>query len=529
MELKIKTTKYRHQWQSATIYVIIFLLTHYDSSSQHNRKIDSLKILHRGYNDEEKFDLMLNLVREYAASENNKEAIKIAKKAQRGAYISGDSLKIVQSGRMLGQLYNRESTHNEAMEILLPISFIALRNNYKSEYTKIINNLAIIHTLRGEYDKALKLNFITLNIKEQEDDEYEISISLTNIGLVYYKLGNFKKAIEYYRRSLLLKIKANDYYDYDRVLLNISLAYIGNREIANAKKYLDEFFLRCKGTCSNNKIIEGQFGYGRIYFFLKDLQRSDSCFLKSYYLSLKENNIRFQLENIVYLSSIYISQGNFQRARYYLNLAFKLNAGYNSNVITLNIYKELIKLELQQKKYNTAAHYQNRYIHLKDSLYGKELTQNLMAAESEYEQRENKAKLDEQTKSLEYKEKIIYRQKWLSRLAIITSILLLLLTVALYRSNLRKKKLNITLERVVNERTRELRERNIKIEREHEYHTVSIQKIARDIKNPISTLKGLYGLAAKNTEDGVVNEGLKQMNSTIDLLTTEVYKLESAS
>jgi hypothetical protein len=65
----------------------------------------------------------------------------------------------------------------EAENILLSVLPMARRYNLTSEFQKILTNLGLVYTYRGEYDKALDLHFKTLSLREKDGDKYELSIS----------------------------------------------------------------------------------------------------------------------------------------------------------------------------------------------------------------------------------------------------------------------------------------------------------------------------------------------------------------
>ncbi len=53
----------------------------------------------------------------------------------------------------------------------------------------------------------------------------------------------------------------------------------------------------------------------------------------------------------------------------------------------------------------------SKYISLKDSVFNDELTKNLMKAEAEYQERENRSRIESQNKILALNEEVMYRQK----------------------------------------------------------------------------------------------------------------------
>src|SRR5688572_4302951 len=104
----------------------------------------------------------------------------------------GDSAKMVRAGRVAGIALGELERAQESIAVLEQVLPIAKRNyhrpEYKDEYKKILNGLAVAHTFSAEYDKALEYHFESLVVRESEGYQAAISIALNNIGFVYFKL-----------------------------------------------------------------------------------------------------------------------------------------------------------------------------------------------------------------------------------------------------------------------------------------------------------------------------------------------------
>ena len=73
--------------------------------------------------------------------------------------------------------------------------------------------------------------------------------------------------------------------------------------------YIDEGFERCGDNCSDRLLMQRSLGYGIIQFYEENFLKAEEQFLKSYKLSKDVGDERFHLENIIWLSEIYISDG----------------------------------------------------------------------------------------------------------------------------------------------------------------------------------------------------------------------------
>ena len=125
--------------------------------------IDSLKSILKEKSGHGRYEILYQLAYDLF-DVDNREASVYARQAYDLAYDVGDSLKIVTSGRLAGQIYRRIEQLETSIDVLKEVLPIAKRNSYEDEEKKILNALALTHTLRAEYDEALKYNFQLLVI-----------------------------------------------------------------------------------------------------------------------------------------------------------------------------------------------------------------------------------------------------------------------------------------------------------------------------------------------------------------------------
>jgi tetratricopeptide (TPR) repeat protein len=82
--------------------------------------------------------------------------------------------------------------------------------NDRSGIASTLNNIAIIHRLKGEYDEALEKYNQSLKIKTELDDGNDIAATLNNIAIIHQVKGEYDKALEKYNQSLKIKTELGD-------------------------------------------------------------------------------------------------------------------------------------------------------------------------------------------------------------------------------------------------------------------------------------------------------------------------------
>ncbi len=515
------------------------------NSIAQNKEIDSLKSKLGSGVDSTEYNLLIEIVLQYGAVQNNAEALNYAKQANEIAYSLADTARIVRSSRLIGQLLNRME-NKDAIAILNKVLPIAKRNNLRNDYKVILNGLALAHTIQAEYDKALEIHFQSLILREEDGDKAEISISYNNIGLVYFKMKNYEKALDYYQRSLQLKTEINDKHDLDRLLINIGLSNVHLHNFNKAHEYIQKGLAECSPNCNDQIIIEGKFGLGVASFNEEKYDTASAYFNESLKVASQSDNKRFQAENYVYLGRIAIKKEDSVSARKYLSQSEALAQQGGYNQLLMDTYKHFYTLYNQIKHFENASKYQTKYIVLKDSLIGEELVKNISRIQTNYEEREN-------LNTIKLREEDLARQRNLNIAIGIIALLAGLLVFVLYRSNTITRKVNSALsdakaiietqnhrlqninrelDAKVKEKTADLVKANEELDkankslvRVNDELDNFIYKTSHDIRGPLASLKGICSVALMDVKDPLALDYLTKLDVSSGRLNVILTRL----
>ena len=494
-----------------------------DTYSQNQKIVDSLTSVLENKIGGERYPPLYELAFEYIDIDYEK-ALEIIQQAEQAALLAGDSLWIVKSKRVKGQILYRLEKIEESIKIFKSILPIALKRKFTKECTMIVNNLASSYLFEGKYDMALQFYFQTLELGKELEDTTSIAMGLHNIGLAYYKLTDYKKALNYFKRSFTIHKSMHDV-KYN-ILTNISLCYAYLNDFSNAQLYVEESLNACRENCPDNSMMQIKFAMGFISFGLKQYDRAENDFLTSYSFSKKLNNSRFQFDNIFNLSKIYIKQNRIKTAELYLGEAEKLiRQGTPFNLEVINIYSGFSQLYRKTKNFEKASHYQLKYIQLKDSVYNEELTTNLMKTEAEYMERENTAKIATQSEIILLKEEIINRQWILNIITGFLGFMTLTFLIFLFRNYQQKKNLNLMLDKKIEERTRELELSRDELLNAFKERDILIYRASEGITETINTIKGLCFIGIKDVSDPVARSYIDKIDKTSHHLASHLKSL----
>lgn len=503
------------------VFGICFLLV--KTNGQDQKVVDSLILVLQDRIGGMRYPPLYELTFEYI-DKDNKKALEIIQQAEEAASLSGDSLWIVKSKRVKSQILLKLEKIQESIQLCEGILGIAQRNKFASESVIIVNNLGTSYLFHGKYDMALQYHFKTYELAKQTQDLSFIAMGLHNIGIDYYKIKNYKKSLYYLKRSL--EIQRADHAIAYNTLMNVSLCYTNQKDFTNARIYVRKSLNECLPGCPAESMMHIKYAMGCIDFGLKEYGKAEDEFLTSYSFSKELNNPRMQFDNIYFLAEIYIMQGSIKKVAYYLGEAQKLitqTAPFPMEI--LKIYSRLYEMHSYLHNFEKVAHYQGKYIKLKDSIYNEALTTNLMKIESDFQERANIEKIAEQNEVLVLKEEIIYRQ-WV--LNIVTGFLgftTLALLIFVFRSYRQKMNLNVILDKKIAERTRQLelsRDELLKAFRERD---ILITRASDDINETLSTIRGLCLTGAKDISDPAALLYMEEIDKTSHHLTRNLKSL----
>lgn len=114
---------------------------------------------------------------------------------------------------------------------------------YPKGEAEAYNYLAVIETIKANYDKAIEHYQKALTLRKQINDLKGIGSIYNNLGNLYDERGNFFKAIDYYKLSYDIQAQRKDTSRMGRASYNVSILYLrmGNypKAIENAYTYLN--------------------------------------------------------------------------------------------------------------------------------------------------------------------------------------------------------------------------------------------------------------------------------------------------
>jgi signal transduction histidine kinase len=456
--------------------------------------------------------------------------------------LSNDSIGLAKITNNLGVYYYQWPNDYRKALLFLERS-LELKKILKEGDTSIANtyfNLGHVHLLLNNYIKALKFFFKSLEIVEREEDYDKIIDNQNHIAQVYLGIGEYAKARKYLDLSMKLYTNVNETSELANTDLLYSNLYISENKLDSAivklkeakKIYEEKEVLLGLGRVYNNyiKIYIKQERYDQVFIYAnlaKDLFKKSGSI---YDLSLTYNR----------LGVAYFKTNDLKKSREFLEKSLVTCLKYGFIEVSAKNYLYLAEIDYVEKKYKGAYTNFYKYSNARDSIFN--LKKSRIASEIEDKYAINKKEIELELLSQEKEKVEIERDKNKTTsnylmLIIILVLVVLTLLFYLYYSN---RRLNETLEELVQERTKELKKTNRLLanskKNEEDVSRIKsdlLRNISESLKSPISEIQSLVKiLKGENEENDELYEQLELIASSTQRLNaiiksiTELYYIE---
>ncbi len=354
------------------------------------------------------------------------------------------------------------------------------------------SNMGMYYGQQGIHHKALEHISIALNYYMQMNNKSKIVIMMNNMGDVQYQMGNYREAEKYFLEALQkaeeIKLVSIEAFLYSN---------LGNcqRIFKNYLKAIEYYnkAMEISIATGNNKIhASAHFNLGTVYLKLKEYDKS----LKYLGEALRLRNESGDAVGIVtvynMIGRVNIEAGFADRGEKALAAAMNLNSKLNNKLELRNSYLNYSALDSARGKFSSAFEWYKKYSLLNEELLieakGKEIGR--LEARYEFEKKEEKFLEEQRRKAIEHESVLIER----NNIIYVFSAVFLMMGVILaliIKGKRDKQRLNETLIKMVEERTKELREAKEKAEASEKIKDEFLSQMSHEIRTPLSSVISL--------------------------------------
>jgi len=205
-----------------------------------------------------------------------KLALSAMKEAERLATTKSDLMYVY---NLLGKIYAAMADFDNAFLYYSRCLNIAKEIGERNAEASMLNDIANIFQIIGEYDKALKYYEESLKL---QNDEREKAATYNNIAVLYSTKGDFNKSIEYRKKAIEICERYGDYHGLARALINLGETYRRIKDFANAKTYLFKGLNLIKKINDKNWEAMAYMSLGWLYKDIGNKKLAREYLLKAY-------------------------------------------------------------------------------------------------------------------------------------------------------------------------------------------------------------------------------------------------------
>lgn len=421
----------------------------------------------------------------------------------------------------LAVYYMNTGDYNKAISLFYECIDQAKAGSLEKQEAMVRFNVGAILTNMGKWSKGLKEFKYALEYFKKIGDDQFISRTLMNIAVNYSSWGDYAMSLAYYEKSLEHLTLVGDLVGKASVLNNIGEIYKDTGEYQKALDYYQQALDIAIELKSKLHQAVPLIGKGEVYWLMKENSLAERYSKEALDIFLSIQMAEGIARSYHILGEVSLSKNNIEQALAY---AFKSKElADTSGIRDLQQKVNLLLSRAYEKNgmVGNAFNYFKAYSVVKDSLFNETQSQQLSQLRSDLELQDKEAQIEILQRDNQIKDLLIRKQRNQVLVLVGGVLLLLALSLAVFRLNKIKRKANdllIMKNNKILEQHKELTKLN---ETKDMFFTI----IGHDLRNPIGAFKDTLdqladypGMFPEDVRKEVINELRNEAGNTYFLL-----------
>jgi two-component system, NtrC family, sensor kinase len=348
-------------------------------------KLDSLhQVLRSDVHDTSKVKALLLLGKKMATS-NPDSAMIIANRALELANASKYNKGKTRALLNIGNVHDRQGNYSKALELYEQALSTVKEYGMKEDENAVLTSMGNVYWHLGNFLKALDYYRNALDISRQLRDDMRIGLNLGNIGMIYSAYGDNSKALSFYKQALEIFRESDDKQAVSIMLNNIGIIYQHEHENEKASEHFQRSLELNEELGNQYMVGHNLMNMGEIYSAEGDLGKALEYIQRSLEIRKQVGDKRGIAVSTLETGEIYLLLKRHEDAlasgREAARIAIDIRA--------LDIEKDANELMYSafdaQHRSDSALVFFEKYIALKDSLFGIEKTRQIHDLNSQHE------------------------------------------------------------------------------------------------------------------------------------------------
>ncbi|HEY9004151.1 MAG TPA: tetratricopeptide repeat-containing sensor histidine kinase [Mucilaginibacter sp.] len=435
-----------------------------------------------------------------------------------------------------GRMYNNIADYNLASGYFQKALDIYKKLKDENGIAYSYHNIGMLSDNIGKSSLALDNYFKSLAINLKLNDKLSSAKDYNDIGIIMQNMELYPKSMEYYKRAIKIWQESKN-------VQGVSTAYENMGEIMIAEKKYDDAIVYLNKSLKLTKQLDDKNGLSSLYadFGLCYAHKNQYDVALNYLAQALKMSTDFKIEinkavTYVDYAIVYNLLKDYQKAYKYAVMANDLSNKLGSLASRTSASLQLSEALGGLGRFEEAYKAQKMYVELKDSLKSDESVRKLTSFNLESAFNEKQRILAEQHQRQDdlYQQKI-QRQGLLSAIFFLIILGMAAILIVYYKAKLKQQKINTILEdknaEVIQQKS-DLNEQAHKLNDLNNLKDRLISVLAHDLRAPLSTLRGLFGLLEDDTISHdqfltMIPQALKKLEYTSDFLDTLLFWINS--
>ncbi|RLD75983.1 MAG: hypothetical protein DRJ07_17115 [Bacteroidetes bacterium] len=367
-------------------------------------------------------------------------------------------------------------------------SYIAVLNDFNeiisdSLHFELNLNIANSFYLTGNFNKAIYHYSNCTNIYSNVSDTIELIKIYRKIGISYRKLKLYEKSQKFYSDGLSLAYKINSKKSIADIYISLGNLFREKHNYLKAKQYFEQSVQIGKETKDTLNLAINYVNFAELAYLSKEYDSAIYYLEKSLKCQKFLDHKFLDSGTYLYLAKSYQKKENYILAEMYLNQTIEIETASYSPKRLVTAFKLMSDIFQEQKKFEQANIYLQKYASLNDSILSEENKDNTVLYES-------LQKLQHIESENNINSEKLARYKTIYLFVSFASLLLILIIILLIRNRTKIK----AFSNEILKRNRQIAHQNEEIKQQNEEMTQQNEELSVHKEN-------LQEIVYKKTED----------------------------
>lgn len=343
----------------------------------------------------------------------------------------GDLKLEIEAQNLRANILQRLSESDAAMEIYAEAIRQAEGIDYQVGLAKLYNNVALIHTERGEFPEALEGFTKATRCEELTGNREGIAQGLNNIGVVFYYQGEYDKSLDYFLQSVEVHEAMGNRLSAKQGYNNIGAINEALGRHDEALKYYQSCLSIALELDDRAEVGQAYNNIAGAYSSLEDWKRAEEYFVKAIDLNSEMGDEYSLALNYLNLADLFAKSGQESRAPDLFLKASELVRKKGFKNLAFDLYDKMAIYYLGLEDYEKAYEYRQLYGVYKDSVYDEAKAKVIAETEALYEtEKKDREAAEAKAELVTEKLKVQRQQLWF---AVIIAVAILLISFSVFR------------------------------------------------------------------------------------------------